>query len=276
MGAWVASNFSISRAWDETRELFRRDGGLFVAVALALIVLPEVVVGIVAPETGAKPTSIDQLLRMIAGLIALAGQLSLIRLALGPSTTVGDAIAHGVRRFPSAFGAVLLLVLAAVLIMVPLALILGPLMGADIARMTAQPTGHQATLVLVLVLIILALSVRFTVLSPVASAEPIGPISIIKRSWNLTRGHYWRLLGLVVLLLIAALALLITGSLIGGLLARLLSSDIARFSLGALILALVSGVAQGAFSVMASLMLARVYVQLAGREVEASVPSTGT
>lgn len=271
----MVTNFSISRAWDETRELFRRDGGLFVAVALALIVLPEVVVGIIAPETGAKPTGTDQFLRLLAGLIALVGQLSLIRLALGPSTTVGDAIGHGARRFPPAFGAILLLVLAAAIITLPLALILGPLMGADIAHMKAQPTGPQATLVLLLVLFILALSVRFTLLSPVASAEAAGPVAIIKRSWNLTRGHYWRLLGFVVLLLVAALALLITGSVIGGVLARLLSSGIDRFSLGALILALASGIAQGVFSVMASLMLARVYTQLAGREVEASVPSSG-
>jgi len=45
----VASKLSISRAWDETREIFRRDGGLLVSVALALIVLPAIVVGIVAP-----------------------------------------------------------------------------------------------------------------------------------------------------------------------------------------------------------------------------------
>ncbi|QNP44743.1 hypothetical protein H9L14_08085 [Sphingomonas sediminicola] len=46
----MASSLSISRAWDETREIFRRDGGLLVSVALALIVLPEVVVGIVSPR----------------------------------------------------------------------------------------------------------------------------------------------------------------------------------------------------------------------------------
>ena len=37
---------------------------------------------------------------VVASLIALAGQLALIRLALGPSVTVGAAIAHGVRRLP--------------------------------------------------------------------------------------------------------------------------------------------------------------------------------
>src|SRR5215218_4390709 len=72
-GAVVVSSLSISRAWDETRDIFRRDGGLYVAVALALIVLPEVVVGIIAPDPGTRPSGIVQFLRLIAGLIALVG-----------------------------------------------------------------------------------------------------------------------------------------------------------------------------------------------------------
>jgi hypothetical protein len=272
----VGSTFSISRAWDETRELFRRDGGLFIAVALALIVLPEVIVGIIAPDAGNRPSGAIQLLRLAAGLVALVGQLAIIRLALGPSTTVGAAIGHGGRRFPATLGAIILLMVAMILITIPLVLILGPLLGADISRLKAQPTGPEAMLVLIVLLIILAVSVRFTMLSPVASAENIGPIAIVKRTWKITSGRYWRLLGLVALLLVAAVALLITAGLIGGLLARLVSPEIEPFSVGALILALVAGIAQGVFSVMAALMLARVYAQLAGRDVEASVPSSGT
>ena len=37
---------------------------------------------------------------IVVVLDRLAGQLALIRLALGPSITVGGAIAHGVRRMP--------------------------------------------------------------------------------------------------------------------------------------------------------------------------------
>lgn len=261
----VVSNLSISRAWDETREIFRRDGGLYVAVALALIVLPEVVVGIIAPDPGTQPSGIVQLLRLIAGLIALVGQLAIIRLALGPSTTVGDAIGHGARRFPAALGAVVLLIIAMMLITIPLVLLLGPLFGADIRHMSATPNGPTALLVLIVLIAILAISVRFTLLSPVASGESIGPVAILKRTWELTKGHYWRLFGLVVLLLVAALFLLMVAGIIGGLLAKMISPDIEPFSIGALILALFAGLAQGAFSVLASLMLARVYAQVAGQ-----------
>ena len=270
---------SISRAWDETRDIFRRDGGLIASVALALVVLPQVVAGIIAPpdtSAAADPPAGAQLLMLAVALIAIVGQLAIIRLALGPSTTVGDAIQHGIRRFPAALGALLLLILGFIIVAVPIVLILSFGLGVSAANMQGQPTGPAAVLVLVVVLIILAISIRFMLVSPVASAEKAGPLTILKRSWHLTGGNYWRLLGFILLLLVAALALLIAAGLIGGLLARLASSTLEPFSVSALILALVTAAAQGAFSVLAAVMMARIYVQAAGQDVEASVPSSGT
>lgn len=277
VGGFVASKLSISRAWDETREIFRRDGGLLVSVTLALVVLPAIVVGIVAPpEPGVQASATDQILRLLAALIAIVGQLALIRLAIGPSTTVGDAISHGMKRFPAAFGAILLLVLIMAVVIIPTVAVLALLLGIDPSQVGAARSPQMALLVLIMCVIALLVSVRFTLISPVASAEAIGPLAIVKRGWNLTKGHYWRMLGLVLLLLVAAIFLLMTAAVLGGLLARIVSSDIAPFSIAALIVALVAGVAQGAFSVLASVMLARVYVQLAGGAAEATVPSSGT
>ena len=275
----MASKLSISRAWDETRDIFRSDGGLLISVALALIVLPAIVVGIVAPpEPGVQASGADQILRIASALIAIVGQLALIRLALGPSTTVGDAIGHGTRRFLPTLGAIVILLIIMAVIIIPLMVVLALLMGIDPSQMGAgaKPGPQVGLLVLIMCLVALAISVRFTLLSPVASAEAIGPLAIIKRSWNLTKGHYWRILGLVVLLLIAAIFLLMTAGVLGGLLARLVSSDVEPFSVAALIVSLVAGVAQGAFSVLASVMLARVYAQLAGSGAEATVPSSGS
>jgi len=276
-GGIVASHLSISRAWDQTREIFRRDGGLITAVALALIVLPEVAVGIIAPpETGsAEPTASAQMLRLLAGLVSLVGQISIIRLALGPSTTVGAAISHGLRRFPSTFGALVLLIILMAIVVIPTAAILSVLMGVDLTHLRQTPSSGMAMLFLIVTIIVLVISVRFTLLTPTGSAEDLGPWGIFKRTWQLTSGHFWRLFGLVVLLLIAAIFLLFTASLVGSLLARLVGGDITAFSVGALIVSLVAGAAQGAFSILASVMLARVYSQVAGRDAEASVPSTG-
>ena len=268
----MADKLSISRAWDETREIFRRDGSLLISVALALIVFPEVVVGLIDPRTGsaeAASSGLVQTLRFFAGLITLIGQLALIRLALGPSTTVGEAIRHGARRFLYALGAIVLLFVLLAIIVIPTVAVIALLSGIDLAQMSsAKPTGPAAMLILFVVLLALALSVRFTLVSPVASAEDVGPIEIVKRSWNLTRGHYWRMLGLVLLLLVAALVLLIAAGIVGGILARLISQDIEPFSVASLIVALLGGIAQGAFSVLGSVMLARTYAQLAGFEAQ--------
>ena len=273
----MASKLSISRAWDQTRDIFRRDGSLIVAVALALIVLPEVVVGILAPpeRSGVDPSSSAQLLRLVAALVSLIGQMAIIRLALGPSTTVRAAINHGLRRFPSAFGALVLMVLALAVVLIPLTATLSVLLGVDLAQLRRAPSGSASLLVLLLVLVVLLISVRFTLLMAVASAEQLGPIGIIKRTWKLTSGHFLRLLGLVALLLVAVIVLLATASVIGGLAARLISPTIEPLSVSALLIALIAGAAQGVFSILASVMLARVYTQVAGRDVEASVPSTG-
>jgi hypothetical protein len=276
----VASNLSISRAWDETREIFRRDGKLITAVALALIVLPQVVASLVAPQGsgGASDPSTGARLMMLAVmLISLVGQLSIIRLALGPSTTVGDAIQHGLRRFPAALGALIIMILGMAILIIPILTIFVIALGIRPEGLQqGQASGPIGLVVLLLVLIVVAISIRFTLVSPVASAEKAGPLTILKRSWGLTAGNYWRLLGFVILLLIAAVALIAAASVIGGILARLVSSTVEPFSLSALIIALATAVAQGVFSVLAAVMMTRIYTQVAGRDVEASVPSSGT
>jgi hypothetical protein len=264
----VASSLSISRAWDETREIFRRDGGLLVSVALALIVLPEVIVGIISPPqatVNADAPAGMQLLRFAVALISLIGQLALIRLALGPSTTVGAAIGHGARRFLSALGAVVLLIVGLGVLAVPLIIILTLALGVDLEHLSGPPTGPVALMFVIIAIAALLISVRFTLVSPVASAETIGPVNIIKRSWQLTAGHYWRLLGFIALLLVATLVLMIAAGVVGGLLARMFSPQIEPMSIGALILSSFAGAAQGAFSILASVMLARVYAQVAGQ-----------
>ena len=276
----VAGNLSISRAWDETREIFRRDGKLITAVALALIVLPQAVAGLIAPQSSGaavRPSGGAQLMMLIVFLISFWGQLAVIRLALGPSTTVGDAMQHGLRRFPATFGAFVLMIIGIAVVMIPVLAAFTVALGVNPESLQqGQTTGPIGLVILLLVLLILAISIRFVLVTPVGAAENSGPIAILKRSWQLSAGNYWRLLGFVVLLLIAALALIVAASVVGGLLARLVSSTVEPFSISALIIASASAAAQGVYSVLAAVMMTRIYAQLAGRDAEASVPSSGT
>ena len=92
------AKLSISKAWDETRETLKRDGGLLVTIALALMVLPGIVRELVTPAAPAgqlPKVGYWVIVAVIALIIALAGQLAVIRLAIGSRLTVGEAIGHG-------------------------------------------------------------------------------------------------------------------------------------------------------------------------------------
>ena len=270
------TRLSLSKAWDESRRIFASEGRLLIAVALGFLVLPEIVAGLIAPPVEGAQSPLGRIVTVCAALVGIIGQLAIIRLAIGPSLTVGQAIGHGARRFPAAFGAIVIFLLALMLLLVPLMAIL---VAAGVIQMPTEMDPASPSLgavALLLVVALLFLSVKFIMTVPVASAEEVGPLTILKRSWVLTRGSYWLLLGFELLLLVAGLALLLTAQMVGGSLGEL-AGGISPFSTGALILAICIALAQGAFTVLASLMLARVYVQLAGRgSAEVGVPSTGT
>jgi hypothetical protein len=268
---------SISRAWEESWRIFARDGALLIAVALALLVLPQIVVRLIAPPTGSEAGLGERLVAFAAALVGIIGQLAIVRLALGPSTSVGQAIRHGARRFPSMLGALVILILGLALLLIP---VMAVLIAAGVMQVPVagqQPSASFSLVVVLLLIGCLVLAVRLIMLTvPIASAEPVGPLGIIKRSWRLSAGRFWPLFGLEVLLLIAALFLLAAGQFVGGSLAGLVG-DIERFSLPALIFAIVVALAQASFTLLASVMMARVYAQLSGAgEPQASVPTTGT
>jgi len=93
----------------------------------------------------------------------------------------------------------------------------------------------------------------------------------------MTSGNYWRLLGFLLLLLVAAIFLLAAAQFVGGIVAQLIAGKIAPFSLGALILALLLALASASATTLFAVMLARIYLQLTGAAAaQASVPSSGT
>ena len=267
---------SISRAWEESRAIFARDGGLLTAVALALLVLPETVAGLITPPVGGTATYAGRIISIIAGMIGLAGQLAIVRLAIGPSTTVGQAIQHGIRRFLPTFGAVLMLVLAFAVIVIPLMLLLIWLHVVGMPVEGQQPPPSFAVFSFVMAIAALLFSIKFCMIVPVSVAEQPGPLTIVKRSWKLTSGNYWRLLGFMLLMVVAAIFVLLAAQFVGLFAARLLAGNITPLSLAALVLSLFQAVASAGMTILFALMLARVYLQLArSGEVHPSVPSSG-
>lgn len=254
---------SISRGWDETREVLRRDGSLIATVALALMVLPGTLSTMAQPPTPAgqmAPIGWWSVLGLLALLIGIVGQLAVAQIALGRRQSVGQAIAHGARRAPAFLGAMALWVLPLLLIFAPFA-----------AQVQANPQSPPPAVLLVALLLTLALiffGVRLIMTTPVASAEPIGPIAILKRSWALTKGRWWRLFGFLVLFFIAAVIAVTAITAVIGVLVGLADGPPEQWSIGALVLALVSQLLSAAMTVLLVVLVTRLYVQLTTREEE--------
>ena len=264
----MAAKLSLSRAWDETREVLRRDGRLIAIVALAMLVFPGTVQEMVTPQAPAGELPAPgwwMAVALVAIVIGVVGQLAIVRLALGPSTSVGEAIAHGARRAPYYLISFLMWV-------APFAALLVVLLGA----MKGPPPNPAAALGFLALLIAMSfLAVRLILAVGVASAESAGPVQILQRSWHLTAGNWWRLFGFLLLFLIAALCVLIAVGAIIGLLVAVVVGAPTGMSLSRLIVVLVSQLAVGAVTATFIVMIARIYLQLSGTG-GASVPKSGT
>jgi len=274
------ADLSISKAWDETKATLASDGTLLMTVAAALFLLPQVLVG-VATGAGADAAQSPPALGLpmaIAALIGLVGQISIAWLAIGSSVSVGEAIRHGLRRLLPFLGAILLVVATMALIFILAALILMVAGVIDRPLAGVEPRPRDIAMVLLVALVpMLFVSVRLIPTSAVAAAETVGAVGILKRSWQLTRGHFPRLLGFMAIFIVGMLVVIVAVGPIIGLLAIALFGSTEPFSLGALTIALVTALIQAAVVVVYVVMVARIYVQLAGdRSAEATVPISGT
>lgn len=144
--------------------------------------------------------------------------------------------------------------------------------------MDAQsPSGGAALGLLALVPIFLFMFVRMILSPPVTTAETGGPLHILKRSWSLTRGNWWRLFGFFIVWAIAAAVVLLAAGALGGLLARVIFGELEPMTIGSLVVSLLTQLAGAAVTVILVVMQARLYVQLASRaEPEVTVPTSGT
>lgn len=265
------AKLSISKAWDEAKQVIARDGSLLTTIALALFVLPGVVSDIATPATpkGQLPNlGYWTVLTAIALLIALAGQLAVIRLAIGTRLTVGEAIRHGVGRAPAYLAATLMWVLPFLVVAVLLA-----------SKTVGDPQARSPIAALALILVcgvVLFFAIRMMMTSPVASAEPVGPVAILRRSWELTSGHWLRLFGFFLMFVIGAVVAIIVAQTLSGIVAELIFGGTKPFTVGALFVALVVQIVSAAVSVLLMVMLARIYVQLGGEGAAVKVPTSGS
>jgi hypothetical protein len=267
------SSLSIGRAWDEGKAALRANQKWIVPVALGLVLLPAVIVSMVEPQMppGQQPPAGTWMLVAAAmALVMIVGQLAIVLMVNGWRGSVGEAISKALRRTPT-------FVIAFLCVMVPVILIISFLLaiigigtsaGGQVDWTTFSGTGWL--LLLLCLVLLLYLSIRMLPLIAVVASESGGPIASLKRAWSLTSGHFWRLLGFLLMLMIGFLIFaLAVGALIGTLVTLTLGPS-EPWSLSLLLIALAGGLVQAAFVMVYIAMIARIYAQLSSGQ--ASVP----
>lgn len=258
------AKLSITAAWDETAGFVKREGRLLFPIAFLLMSLPAAILQALAPVTtpGKLPEPGPWLLFVPVLVIAsLVGALAISWLALRPGASVGEALQVGLRRFLPLLGAAVLLGFGLALLMVPVILIVGALAAASGG--TASP-ALVLLLLLILIPVYLTIWVRLILMTPAASVEPLGPIALIRRSWQLTAGHVWKLLGFLLLIIVVALVAMIAVGAVFGILIAVLLGLPQPGSLAMFLISLVSALVQAAISGIFTALVARIYAQLSG------------
>ena len=242
-------------------------------VALATFALPSILAAWAYPG-GTAGSGAGWLLLAVL-IVVLIGQMTIVLLATGWRGSIGEAMTKAARRLPVLIGALLIA-------FVPVMLIAVIGFGASItsagitdpAALTPDTIArlpYIAWLLLFLTVFFVVAGVRLFPISAIAASEPVGSVKLLKRSWSLTKGSFWRLLVLVLLLGIVAVVLDSAVTMVVGSIAALAAGEPRAFNLSALLVALASGLVGALVSTVSAVMVGRVYAQLS---VQPSVPPT--
>jgi glycerophosphoryl diester phosphodiesterase family protein len=125
---------------------------------------------------------------------------------LGEEVTIGGTYRYALRKLPAILWITLLTALVAIVAVVPgiVLIVLGVVVG--------DVSGVLVIIVSVILLIVATalVFIRLAMAPPVLIVENLGGTGALRRSWRLTRGSFWRLLGTIFLSgLIASVASLI-------------------------------------------------------------------
>ena len=245
-----------ARALDATRASVARDGSIYLPIAGAFVLLPQLATMLLGPQMPASTDAMMKLLTtapwplllslLVPAFIGLIADLTISRMVIdaadGRSTPPRAALLLALRAWP-----LLLLAFATLFIAVMgVALVATPL-GMTAAILLAMPLG-------------LVLMARMLPLIPLLSVEPRAPFDALQRSWALGIGNGWRLFGVALVLRMVTLIVSAFGGVVGNGLGTLFGGGLGRFVQLALPAAAVT-----AMSVVTSVLVAHVYLQLRGR-----------
>ena len=265
---------TMSNVWDRAMDVVRGRTGQLAGIAALTLFLPALVrdaVRLFAAPGSVGFAAIAGLVSIGVLLVAIWGQLALLATATDPRTTAADAYAQASARFPAALAVTAVAIVVVIALLIPVGVAIG-LSGVDFSAMAAtgkipELGGGTATFLALYVLALLVFGIwaaaRLTLTNAVVLNERRG-IGAYARSWELTRGLTWRIIGVFLLYVIvlgvaASAAQFIVGT--------LLALALGRLAVATFLTAAAGGLVTTILSVIATAFLAQLYVAVTPREV---------
>ncbi len=219
-----------------------------VAIAAPFTLLVEMALTLFGPapprDVAGFTPRVVVLLIVLPGIISAVAQLAVAHMVARPGAAPRDALAAGFARTPAYLAAVMITAL-------PLSFILAPLF-------VLVPVSLAAVVITVAALVLLS---RLFIAVPLAAIEGLGPIALVRRSWQLSGRAPWTILGFIV---IAMLALVAAGIVTGGVSAALgsLLTLAGLKPVGSFAAALVSASVNALFSIAGAVAATVIYLKL--------------
>lgn len=263
----------IGTVWDRTVEVIGGRTAVLAAIAALTLFLPtmirDAVALAVAEGTAAKP--LVGALSLLVAIATLWGVLALTVVSSDPATDRDAGLRIGAAALPSALVVVIVLLAGFALLFVP-GFILLARSGFDFAaaaRDQAQPQlspgamGAFALYALVYCMVLIWAAARLAVLYPVVVNERRG-LRSIARSFELTRGLVWKIVGVLILYGVVFFVALAAATSVSGLIFRIaLGAD--KAVLVAFLAGVVGALVTAIFAVLQTVFTAQLYI--AARDV---------
>jgi hypothetical protein len=233
--------FSYSAVWADATALLRSHASLIATVAGVFIFLPGLVIAYLLPQPEGA-TDFDRLVQLwgeyldsnwhwllLSRIAAMIGSIAILLLLFSRGITVGAAIAAALALLPAYF----------------IASMLGSL-GIGLGFLLLIVPG-------------LYLIGRLGPLNAVVVAETHrNPIAALRSCWELTRGHGWAILGLILIVAVAAtIVVAVASSLLGILFIFVAGQDVGR-----LLALLVANLGNAAMVTLLLVLSAAIYRRL--------------
>jgi hypothetical protein len=221
-GYFAEGDFRIGRVLGRAASVFSRNF-LTYFVVTGIAGLPPLLVGIFVPTSPATVANPFQSIGVRTSIFVLTIVLGLLSQAIvlhgafqdmrGRTVRLADCVKAGLRRFVPLVGLAIYIFVAMVVYFLLFVLAIGLLI-------KVSPMSPPVILAAVFLFVIplLAMYLMWFVVTPACVLERLGPLGSLGRSRGLTKGHRWRILGLILVTLVPAL---IVAGIIAGVMASL-------------------------------------------------------